>query len=126
MKPLKTCSHRALGCEGAKNSGFSPLHLILRGGLEEHILRKKLFFQTIYQNGSNSTNRVVHRAKTASLVKWSSTKWGLRMVEVETLVSLLIKSPLIQTHLSLAKWPLVPIYVSILIICRDTSCGKII
>jgi hypothetical protein len=28
MKPLKTCSHRALGWEGAKNSGFSRLHLV--------------------------------------------------------------------------------------------------
>ena len=27
MKPLKTCSHRALGWEGAKNSGFSRLLL---------------------------------------------------------------------------------------------------
>ena len=27
MKPLKTCSHRALGWEGAKNSGFSWLLL---------------------------------------------------------------------------------------------------
>jgi len=27
MKPLKTCSHIALGWEGAKNSGFSRLLL---------------------------------------------------------------------------------------------------
>ena len=33
IKPLKTCSHRALRWEGAKNSGFSRLHLTLYGVL---------------------------------------------------------------------------------------------
>jgi hypothetical protein len=64
MKLLKICSYRALGCEGAKNSGFFRLHLILRGVLWEHILRKELFCQTVYQNGSSSTDRAVYGAKT--------------------------------------------------------------
>jgi hypothetical protein len=40
----------------------------------------ELFCQTIYQNGSNFPNGVVHgveASQTASLVKWSRAKQGL-------------------------------------------------
>ena len=83
MKPLKTCSHIVLVCEGEKNSGFSRLHLIICGVLWEHILRKELFCQTVYQNDSSSTDRVIHGAeapkgqKIASLIKWSRVKQSL-------------------------------------------------
>ena len=65
MKPLKTCSHRASEYEGAKNSDFSRFYLILCGIMWEHILRKKLFCQTVYQNGFSSIDKAVHGAEAA-------------------------------------------------------------
>jgi len=68
---------QSFGMRRSQNSGFSRLHLILHDVLWEHILRNELFCQTIYQNGSSSTNKVVHGVeaqKTASLVKWSHAR----------------------------------------------------
>jgi hypothetical protein len=60
MKLLKTCSHNALGCEGAKNSGFFASPHPMWRSVRAHF---KLFCQTIYQNGSCSTDRVVYGAE---------------------------------------------------------------
>jgi hypothetical protein len=43
---------------------------------------KELFYQTVYQNGSSSTDKAVHGAKaqkTASLVKWRAVPNGALM-----------------------------------------------
>ena len=101
IKSLKTCSHRVLVYEGAKNSGFFRLHLILRsfGAKEPKIMASPVFTlsyvvlceSTFYERGC-FVKRFTKMAsappielfmelkpqKIASLVKWSRFKRRLK------------------------------------------------
>jgi hypothetical protein len=57
LKSLKIYPYRALGCKEAKNSlDFTTSYM------RKHILRKELFYQIIYHDSSNFTDRAVHGA----------------------------------------------------------------
>jgi len=67
MKPLKTCSHRALGGKEPKivaSLGFTSFYMTFSEAYFKKKLYVKLFYQTIYQNSYSSTHRAVHGAKT--------------------------------------------------------------
>jgi len=90
MKPLKSCSHIALGWEEAKNSSFSRLHLVLHDILWEHILRKATCEAVLPNNFTKTAiappielfTELKHK-KTASLMKWSCAKRGRTLDVVE-------------------------------------------
>ena len=86
MKPLKTCSHRALGGKEPKivaspGSSSRPL---------KHALTGKPFCQTVYQNRSALPVELFVELKPkpiASLVKWSPGKQGLNYLGPSRAVS---------------------------------------
>jgi len=65
-----------MGWEGAKNSGFSRLHLILYDIVWEYILRNSICI-TIFAKWFTKTASELKPEKMASLVKWSRVKQSL-------------------------------------------------
>ena len=83
MKPQKRALTELWGEKEQKivaSLGFTSFYVAFSESIFSEKLYVKLFCQTIYQNGYNSTHIVVHGAealkKKASWVKWSRVKWG--------------------------------------------------
>lgn len=66
---IKSCSHNGYMEGEARNSGFTRLHLALVGpiwGYMRDVLRSftcEAVCQTVYQNGSSSTDGAIHGTK---------------------------------------------------------------